>query len=390
VPGLINSNMRRFAWFDCVRFLAIALVMVAHSGYPADTLPGIWSTVCQRVENLGWTGVDLFFVLSGFLVSGLLFDEHDATGTLDIRRFLIRRAFKIVPAFYLLVLVTLIYELAMGLKFNGTHLVHDLLFLQSYRVGEWPHAWTLAVEVHFYILLALLLGWLSTSKRSDWLKRLPGILCGVLVVVLVARLVNSGVRTANFNLHRELEPTHLHLDVLAAGVLLRYLFIYHRGALAFLERGRLFWIVLGLLLVYPSALLGLSGHANAGWHEPPFWLVALIPTLNYLGFGLIVFQAATLPFPTGAGRWFVAPFDYLGKHSYSIYLWHLPLMMWLVVPLVPVRGPLNFAFFFVVSLAVGTLLSEALEMPVLHLRNRLFPSTLSSARRKSSAATVTA
>ena len=276
----------------------------------------------------------------------------------------------------------------MGQKFNGTHLVHDLLFLQSYRVGEWPHAWTLAVEVHFYILLALLLAWLARGAKADWLKRLPWILGGVLIAVLVTRLINSGIRTANFNLHRELEPTHLHLDVLAAGVLLRYLFTYHREALAFLERGKILWIALGLLLVYPSAFLGLSGHTK-GWQEPPFWLIAIIPTLNYLGFGLVLFQAAILPFPTGAGRWLVTPFDYLGKHSYSIYLWHLPLMLWLVMPLVPVRGPLNLVFFVTVSLAVGTLFSEALEMPVLHLRNRLFPSTLSRARRKSSAATAT-
>ena len=383
--------MRRFAWFDCVRFLAIALVMVAHCGYPAATLPGIWSAVGLRAENLGWVGVDLFFVLSGFLVSGLLFAEHDATGTLDIRRFLIRRAFKIIPAFYLLVLVTLIYELALGMKFNGTHLIHDLLFLQSYRVGEWPHAWTLAVEVHFYILLALLLAWLARGAKADWLKRLPWILTGVLVAVLVTRLINSGVRTAHFNLHRELEPTHLHLDVLAAGVLLRYLFTYHRAALAFLERGKVLWLALALVLVYPSGWLGLVGHGTGEWQEPSFWLIALIPTLNYLGFGIMLFQAAILPYPTGAGRWLVAPFDYFGKHSYSIYLWHLPMQLWLIVPLTrnyQWSPAVSLLLFVVISLAIGTLLSEALEMPVLHLRNRLFPSTLSNARRKSPAATV--
>ena len=368
--------MRRFAWFDCVRFLAIVLVMVAHCGYPWETLPGLLAAVCLRAENFGWVGVDLFFVLSGFLVSGLLFDEHDATGTLDIRRFLIRRAFKIVPAFYLLVLVTLIYEAVRGQPFNGTHLVHDLLFLQSYRPGEWTHAWTLAVEVHFYILLALLLGGLSTRTTSDWLKRLPGILCGVIVAVLVARLINSGLRTANFSIHREIQPTHLHLDVLAAGVLLRYLYTYHLGALALFDRARAVWIALGLLLVYPSAFI---------WQPHPWWMTALIPTLNYLGFGLILFQAARLPYPQGAGRWWVAPFDYLGKHSYSIYLWHLPVMQWLVTPWVP-RGPLNLLCFVVASFVIGVLFSEALEMPVLHLRNRLFPSTLSKARRQSATA----
>ena len=372
--------MSRFPWFDCVRFLAIALVMVAHCGYPTETLPGIWSSVGKWAENFGWAGVDLFFVLSGFLVSGLLFDEHDATGTLDIRRFLIRRAFKIVPAFYLLVLVTLIYEKVVGQKFNGTHLVHDLFFLQSYRAGEWSHAWTLAVEVHFYLLLALLLGWLASNGKADWHKRLPWILVGVLLAVLIARVINCYVRTGNLNYHREIEPTHLHLDVLAAGVLLRYLFTYHHEALAIFRRGKILWFILGLLLVSRSASI---------WQPHPNLWTPFVPTLNYLGFGLILLLAVELPYPTGAARWFVAPFDYFGKHSYSIYLWHLPLLQWLVDPLVPQRGPLSLLFFVTVSLAVGTLLSEALEMPVLHLRNRLFPSTLSRARRKSSAAPVT-
>jgi peptidoglycan/LPS O-acetylase OafA/YrhL len=361
------AEMRRFAWFDCVRCVAIFMVMVAHCGYPYATLPGVLSIIVDQAQKIGYIGVDLFFVLSGFLVSGLLFDEHDATGTLDIRRFLIRRAFKIIPAFYVLVFVTLMYDKAVRGEFNGTHLFHDIFFLQSYRAGAWPHAWTLAIEVHFYILVALLLAWLSRNpKDGAWLKRLPGILWGVLIAVFVARLINSGIRTGNFNLHREIEPTHLHLDVLAAGVLLRYLYTYHREALALFDRCRVLWIGLGLLFVYPSEFI---------WQPHAAWLTAIIPTFNYLGFGLILFEATQIPFPVhGTARWLVLPFDYLGKHSYSIYLWHLPVRDWIVVPLFPERGPLYVVIYFLASLAIGTLFSEILEMPVLHLRNRLFPS----------------
>jgi len=357
--------MRRFDWFDCLRCLAIFLVMFAHSG---DYSPPIWADLYRHARDISWVGVDLFFVLSGFLVSGLLFDEHDATGTLNIQRFLIRRAFKIIPAFYFLTMVTVIYEEIVSQKVVMVHLVHDIFFLQSYRPGIWPHAWTLAIEVHFYILLALLLYYLSRTppKKGQWLARLPFILGGVMVACFIARLINSAVRTAHFDVHQQFMPSHLHLDVLAAGVLLRHLYNYHREYLALLERGRFFWIGLGLLFVYPSVFL---------WSPHPALVTALIPTCNAIGFSMILFQATQIPFPaSGLLRWLVKPFDYLGKHSYSIYLWHLPVMAWIVRPLMPEFTPLNFIVYFALSLIVGTFFSEILEMPILALRNRLFAS----------------
>jgi peptidoglycan/LPS O-acetylase OafA/YrhL len=360
--------MRRFAWFDCLRCLAILLVILAHCGDYARVLPPLWADLFDQAQRISWVGVDLFFVLSGFLVSGLLFDEHDATGKLDIRRFLIRRAFKIIPAFYVMTLTTALYDAIVFHRVAVIHVIHDIFFLQSYRAGAWPHAWTLAIEVHFYILLALLLYYLSRTlpKGGRWLARLPFILGGVLVACFAARLINSGLRTGPFNIHREFQPSHLHLDVLAAGVLLRYVYNYHREYLAVFERVKLFWIGLGLLLVYPSGLV-LVPH--------PAIVTALIPTCNYLGFSLILFEATQIPFPVSGppGR-LVRPFDYLGKHSYSIYIWHLPVRDWLVAPLVPELNLLHFVFFFAASLVVGTLLSEILEMPILHLRNRLFAS----------------
>jgi peptidoglycan/LPS O-acetylase OafA/YrhL len=360
--------MRRFAWFDCLRCAAIFLVMLTHSRNIAPSLPPGLSDGFTFFNKIGWVGVDLFFVLSGFLVSGLLFDEHDATGTLNIRRFLIRRGFKIIPAFYVLTLITAIYDAFTTHRVVWVHVIHDVLFLQSYRTGAWAHAWTLAIEVHFYILLALLLWFLSRHppKSGSWLARLPAILGVVLVASIAARYINSSFRDG-FNVHREFQPTHLHLDVLAAGVILRYLYTYHREMLARFERGKLLWIALGLFLVYPSSYL---------WSPHPDILTALIPTFNYLGFGLILFEATQIAFPAGGVvSWLVKPFDYFGRHSYSIYLWHLPVKQWIVDPLMP--GPPGVAYllvFFAASLAIGTFFSEVLEMPVLHLRNRFFPS----------------
>ena len=343
--------------------------MLAHCRNIAAALPAWLVPPYQMLYYCGWFGVDLFFVLSGFLVSGLLFDEHIATGAINIKRFYIRRAFKIVPAFYVLTLITAIYDLVTTHKIVGVHVIHDLLFIQCYRMGAWTHAWTLAVEVHFYILLGLLLWYLSSRAKSatPWLARLPAILWSVMVLAFAARLLNSGLRTEPFNFHRQLQPTHLHLDVLAAGVLLRYYYTYHFEKLEMFTRGKIVWTLVGLELISISVEM---------WLPHPAWVTALLPTANALGFSLLLFQATQLPFPAaGLGAWLVKPFDYFGKHSYSIYLWHLPVKQWIIDPLMP--GPAGLAYFVVFiasSLAVGTFFSEILEMPVLHLRNRLFPS----------------
>jgi peptidoglycan/LPS O-acetylase OafA/YrhL len=361
--------MRQFAWFDCLRCAAVFLVMLAHAGDLPKLMPAALAPAVADAQLFSWAGVDLFFVLSGFLVSGLLFAEHDKTGALDIKRFLIRRAFKIIPAFYVLVLATGVYDAFFRGRVNFDHLLHDIFFLQNYRMGAWSHAWTLALEVHFYLLLALLLYGLARRPPpgGEWLRRLPRILGWVLAACFLARLINAAVRPGHFDMHREFEPTHLHLDVLAAGVLLRYLYNYHPEVLAFFLRAKALWIGVGLILVAPSERLFLPHGAT---------LTALIPTCNYLGFGLILFEATQIPFPAaGFARALFQPFDYLGKHSYSIYLWHLPVQNWLVTPFFKEQGWLYFGCYFVGSLAVGTFFSVVLEMPILHLRNRLFPSS---------------
>jgi len=87
---------------DLLRLLAVSLVMFRH-------LPGDVGRTAELAILFrgGWIGVDLFFVLSGFLISGLLFREHQKTGRLDVVHFLIRRGFKIYPVFWAMLAVTI-------------------------------------------------------------------------------------------------------------------------------------------------------------------------------------------------------------------------------------------------------------------------------------------
>ena len=132
---------------DLLRGVAVLAVLCVHYQY-------------LKVFEVGWAGVDLFFVLSGFLISGLLFTDWKRNESISLSRFFIRRGFKIYPAFYFF-LITLTPGMALFLarvKHNiGTRIFAEIFFLQDYLPRVWIHTWSLAVEEQFYILLPLLL-----------------------------------------------------------------------------------------------------------------------------------------------------------------------------------------------------------------------------------------
>src|SRR5208337_3375533 len=105
-----NTDRGRLRELDVLRGLAILLVLGHHMGAVPLHTPGIVLVVLDLWRQAGWVGVDLFFVLSGFLVSGLLFQEYRMDGQVSLGRFLLRRGFKIYPAFYTLLLVTVIVD----------------------------------------------------------------------------------------------------------------------------------------------------------------------------------------------------------------------------------------------------------------------------------------
>ena len=97
---------------DFLRFWAVLLVMLRHFNFLQNGYNNffLYNSI-QKLVEIGWIGVDMFFVISGFLVSGLIFSEFEKTNAFNAKRFLIRRGFKIYPTFYILILLTAItYE----------------------------------------------------------------------------------------------------------------------------------------------------------------------------------------------------------------------------------------------------------------------------------------
>ncbi len=163
---------------DALRALAVALVLADHY-LIMDHLFGTH-------PNLGWLGVMIFFVLSGFLITSILLREHEATGTISLREFYRRRAFRIFPAFYCCWVLTTVVALTFH-EFYWRGALTSFFYMMDYgrafHAGELPYlhmwiSWSLAIEEKFYLLWPLLLI-LLLRKRSTMLRTMALIILGL-------------------------------------------------------------------------------------------------------------------------------------------------------------------------------------------------------------------
>jgi peptidoglycan/LPS O-acetylase OafA/YrhL len=194
------------------------------------------------IGKVGWVGVDLFFVLSGFLISGLLFKEWDRCGTLNLRRFWLRRGFKIWPAYFAAFGAAMLLRSAQLWHQQGAGAALDhwrrywpnVLLVQNYfpESRHWYYTWSVAVEEHFYLALPLVLLALAAVARrgrrgagTSPFPHLPLAGLFVLVACLAMRLAVVARGAEWTDLHF---ATHLRADSLFFGVLLGYAHQYHR------------------------------------------------------------------------------------------------------------------------------------------------------------------
>jgi peptidoglycan/LPS O-acetylase OafA/YrhL len=358
--------MNRLRQIDLLRALAVLLVLGRHMApCPADT-SGFLHHFTKIWFQGGWIGVDLFFVLSGFLVSGLLFREHEKFGQINIGHFLIRRGFKIYPSFWLLIAFTVIVQIWRTPDAPLRGLVPELLFVQNYFGGMWNHTWSLAVEEHFYFLLALVCWWCARRWPTQPFRLIPAAFVVVAVLSLGLRLGMAAVYPYKNTTH--VFPSHLRLDGLFFGVLLSYWF--HRDRAKFLLVARRFRYALaglGVLLLTPAFCYSIRT-------TPFIYTYGL--TLFYLGSGCLLVSALGWNVPATGLANGVA---YIGSRSYSVYLWHMPVAAWgvdLVRPLFSSHDNwyLYASIYLWGSIAVGVGMALLAEFPILRIRDRLFPS----------------
>lgn len=239
----------RIAQLDGLRGVAILAVVICHY-FGATNATRYENAVLIKLATFGWIGVDLFFVLSGFLLGGILLDSSGKAGY--FRHFFIRRAARILPLYYAWLLLRVVVETIWPHRrlFAETTRGSFFLFAQNLPLAANPSAdrwlgplWSLAIEEQFYLILPILIV-LMPAKLLKWM------LAGFLIASPLIRLAFfAGLHVGVFNLYLLL-PTHA--DGLAAGVLLailmresvpRCLYVEHRRGLTVLAIGLAAYLV---------------------------------------------------------------------------------------------------------------------------------------------------
>lgn len=341
---------------DALRAVAVLMVLSCHM------------SASPFMERFGWTGVDLFFVLSGFLISGLLFREYTETGAINVKRFMVRRALKIYPAYYVLLALTLGWYALAGAPIPWNRTWPDLIFVQNYTRGTWEHLWSLGVEEHFYLFMPACLYVLT---RQSAIHKLPWIAGAVLVICPILRAATwSTLQIAS--LQFPMTPSQLRFDSLFFGVLLSYWREFHGEALGrFVAGNRHVLFAVGFFGLLPAALF------------PQVSAIVCVPglTMLYLGYGSILLLCL---YSKGQGR-ITRGLSRIGTYSYSIYLFHFPLIFICAAVLYERwhwGRAVVFSVYMLGAVLIGSALSRLIEIPALQLRDRLFP----AAKQRSSSA----
>ncbi|MGL2966301.1 acyltransferase family protein [Flavobacterium sp. XGLA_31] len=367
----MNKRLREL---DFLRGIAILLVLLCHI------------RISPYTSTMGWIGVDLFFVLSGYLVSGLLFKEYLKFGHIRPKLFLIRRGFKIYPIYYLFYIpYLLIILLIPSHTFSWKGFLADMTFTQNYITG-WGYAyyasWSLAVEEHFYFGFSLLL-WLAIqknwfqlkdhSKRNSFVRFIITIFFVCLGLRIVLNLCYPNHPTQLFTM------THLRIDSLLMGVLIGYYSYLRPEVLTHFFETQKRWL-------YAVIFLGLCWTPFIKATDS-FFAMTFGFTLIYLAFGSLLLSFLQLqninrtldslftkPIVNGISR--------IGYCSYSIYIIHT--LMVSVSYSIFKRLHLDInehqILFFIptvtASVSVGMLMTYKIEKYFLQIRNRYYPANI--------------
>jgi peptidoglycan/LPS O-acetylase OafA/YrhL len=370
---------KRLLGLDVLRFIAISLVVFRHlEGLECSPEASSWCVWVQKIADTlncgGWVGVDIFFVLSGFLVSGLLFREWHQRKEISLGRFLVRRGLKIYPAFWFFLFSMLVLSIIQHRPIDKRGLLGEFLFLQNCWANLFNHTWSLAVEEHFYLLCAvgawLLLRMRRTTGENPF-KSIPFLFMLVAAICLVTRLVSNHlfppgrVRLLFFG-------THIRVDSLFFGVLLSYLWHFYFTAkhhrVIYQFRWVLVFVGIGLLAPMFSA---------QPFDPRQTWIRVYGFVLCYLAGGALLL--GTLKIFEGAISPLARLVGFLGANSYSVYLWHqLGISLAAMMLAQHTRTASAWIAYCLLShgMAWGTgiVAGRIVEVPVLKLRDRWFPS----------------
>jgi len=359
-----TTHVTRLHGLDTLRAFAVMAVVFYHltifGELPIQLLPVMWH---------GWMGVDLFFVLSGYLIGRQLVKPYLRGSKLSLREFYLRRAFRILPAY--LVVVALYFLVPAWRDYPALPpLWKFLTFTQNigftFATRAFSHAWSLCVEEHFYLVLPLLV--LVMMKKPS-LRR---------TAMLIALVVLGGIvlrwwlvaRYPDEIYPRVYYPTYTRLDGLLIGVVLALVEVFRPlWWKRLMQRGHVLCLA-GLLCV--ASVVWMFRHQDMGSNEGPAkW--GMIVGFPLLAWGLGMITASAMSVNGWLARVRVPGAQAVATLAFSLYLTHKPVAHFVMVRFPNVaeaHGPISWLLYAVACFGVAIVLHFAIERSFMKLRDK--------------------
>lgn len=309
-------NRKYLPGLDGIRAIAVIAIIIFHLN--PKWLPG------------GFLGVDTFFVISGYLIAMLLINEYEKTGTINILQFWIRRMKRLFPPVLFMILIviqyiiffdqSLLYQLkkdviaALLYISNWWYIFDGLSYFESFEARPLEHLWSLAIEEQFYLLFPLIL----ILMLNKWSKK--NILLLFFVVSILSAILMSTLYDPAANVSRIYFGTDTRLQTLLLGVMCAFIwpaFKLKRDAPRILVVIIDFLGFIGLIVLMYS-IYKLSEH-SAFLFNGGFYVLGI--------FTLLIIMAAVHPSSIMSRLLGIKPLTVIGKYSYSLYLWHYPVIV---------------------------------------------------------------
>ena len=321
----ILKSPSRISSIDFFRALAILAVIFCHFGHKV---------------NFGYLGVDLFFVISGFLVGGIVVRTTTEGKHTSFLKFILQRGFKIWPSYYFFILILFWYE--RGFSWNA--MAKYLFFYQNYT-GEPSHIWSLCVEEHFYILLPLLFIVIQKFEGNMKITMMKATVWSLIIAGILFKFVSYYYTKS----HATFAATHNRLDGLAWGVLLAI----RLSENPYVKRTWLY-VVAGIIILSAS----IAASVYSLYFENLF-LNSLAPIAFYLimrGLYYVDFSRLRI-------------LRFISYYSYNIFLWHA-LVGGLIIDKLGF-SILTLIVYLISAVLVGAAATILIEEPFLRLRGSL-------------------
>lgn len=368
----LSNNQKRIFGLDLMRAAAILLVLFGHCSWIFSGGNGIF---IQLMALSGFLGVEIFFVLSGFLIGRIIYRQYTEAdfNIAAVFRFLKRRWFRTFPNYFLILMVNMVIAFFVGFKIQG--LWQYFFFVQNFASPMLPfftESWSLSVEEFAYVILPFsLLALFIITKPKDKPRQFLVVTLLLIAVFTATKIVyngnTAGTTIEEWNLAVKSVVIY-RLDSIFIGVLAGWIYMNYHD---FWQRTRFLWAVLSIVMVgfytFGVGLLGLFID-----HYPFFWNVVYLPLASVS----VAFFLPVLSEWTSVKSAIAKGITFISVISYSIYLLHYGVVLQAMKHLVPteslsaISSVIFTAAYLVITIFLSWVLYRFYEKPMTDKRDR--------------------